>query len=984
MKRASGITVLDFPLLAPIVAQLNQFKEKGEKMEKTKLSVLVVLLVLGLTTNAIPATTTASSVQGESGSGYLKILGNPGDPEIFEPTLRHNVTVYRDNWGVPHIYSQETSDAYYAMGYVMAQDRLFEMDLFRRATAGRLAELFGNLMWQDDALMRTLGIYKIANDTWNGLYPNLTIPSDVRKNLEQFSNGVNDFIAVIREDAEDFALLVPLEYKALYAQGMSYSWCLPYNWTPPDSVAIAGMMGLMLTDSSQSEIMRGAFAMMVDPVFAAPPFNLPGMTDFLMPTGWINMTTIMPPDCDCPGHEGLGDIQGITDSLKELLGFSGLAGSNNWVIGENMSATGNAMLANDPHLDLQFPGINWQVHVKTDESNTIGCCIPGGPVIYTGHNDYFAFGVTNLMTDVLDLYYYVSNATHYWYMDHWEPFTVTYETILNVTTPVTIPVVSTRHGPMITVPGMPPPFDKMAFRWCGKEFGYGEVVGFAEMNLAKNLTEWRQSLTYMSVIIQNFVYADKEGNIAWSPSGALPVRDPSGGLMGVPTFGTVPSNGSAGQNEWLGWIPRATSPSPVPGYPSNVSLPYCENPEQGFIATANNQPIDPSYPGYPWPVWIGPAYTYDPGYRGERITELIQSLAPLTVDEMKAIQGDSLSIPARNFMPYILGTMAGDTNATILNALGVLAAWNFTELRGLVAPLIFEVWYDMYEQNTFADEFGPFGLYPFANMIIPLWNMTQTAAWNPYAITLFDDKNTPSAGPGQPGWETMPEIVNRSLHDALDWIASQLGPPADPAFSNWQYGNLHVVHFNHPMGDLLPYFNVPQTPVGCDGGPSTVDPGGHYHKLIVAQAYLFVDSGASYRGIYECKDDWDTSLILVPPGESGYVTGTVLDPFFDPHCSDTFLMWLNNQYTPCLFNDTLIQTVYEEKITFYGVELIGDINDDGVVDIVDLTIIALALWSQPGDPDWNPDVDLNGDNIVDIVDLVMAAVHFGETHPGDC
>jgi len=950
-------------------------------MEKTRLSALVILLVLGLTINVVPVTITASSPQEESKSAYLKISGKPGDPEIFAPMLRHNVTVYRDTWGVPHIYSRETSDAYYALGYVMAQDRLFEMDLFRRATAGRLAELFGNLMFQDDALMRTLGIYKIAVDTWNGLYPDIIIPPNIRKNLEQFSRGVNDYVATLRLGAPGHPGLVPIEYRALYAQGLEWSWILPYNWTPPDSIAIAGMMGLMLTDSSEAEIMRGAFATMVDPVFAGPPFFLPGMTDFLMPTGWINMTTIMPPDC--PGDEGLRGIKGITDPLKELLGFSGSIGSNNWVVNGSMSDTGNAMLVNDPHLDLQFPGINWQVHMKTEEFNVIGCCIPGGPVVYTGHNDYFAFGVTNLMTDVLDLYYYVSNATHYWYVDHWEPFTVTNVTVLNVMTPVTVTVVSTRHGPMITTP-LPPPFDKMAFRWCGREAGYGEVTGFSEMMLAKNLTDWRQALTHMNVIIQNFVYADKEGNIAWSPSGAIPVRDPSGGLMGVPTFGVVPSNGSAGQNEWLGWIPRATSPAPVPGYPYNVSLPYSENPKQGFIATANNQPIDPSYPGYPWPVWIGPAYTYDPGYRAERITELIQSLAPLTIDEMIAIQADSLSIPARNFVPYILGVMAGETNATVLNALAILAAWNFTELRGLVAPLIFEVWYDMYEQNTFADEFGPYGLFPFANMIIPLWNMTQTPA-NPYAAVLFDDKNTA-------GWETMPQIINKSLHDALDWIASQLGPPADPAFSNWQYGNLHVVHFNHPMGDFLPYLNIPQTPVGCDGSAYTVDPGGHYHKLIVTKTYLFVESGASYRGIYECIDNWDTSLILVPPGESGNVTGIVLAPIFDPHCSDTFLLWLNNQYTPCLFNDTLIQTVYEEKTTFYGVQLRGDVNDDGKVDISDIRIVAKAFGSaavdDPTTPwdeteNWNPDVDLKPDGLIDIFDIRRAAKEYGQILPAD-
>lgn len=173
-----------------------------------------------------------------------------------------------------------------------------------------------------------------------------------------------------------------------------------------------------------------------------------------------------------------------------------------------------------------------------------------------------------------------------------------------------------------------------------------------------------------------------------------------------------------------------------------------------------------------------------------------------------------------------------------------------------------------------------------------------------------------------PGFELMPEIVNRSLHDALDWIASQLGPN----MANWQYGNLHVVDFNHPMGRLSPlveYLNVPPGPnaggpgqMGMDGGPYTVNPGGHHHELIVPTGpeVLFVENGASYRGIYECYDDWDTSLILVPPGESGSIKGHPLSPSPDPHYGDTFLMWLNYQYTPCLYDDSVIQT--KQKTTF--------------------------------------------------------------------
>jgi len=857
---------------------------------KVKVPTLAITLVIGLMVTAISVT--IENV-GSAPAHYLMV----GDTAMIAP-VHNDVTVYRDDWGVPHIYAQDTHDAYFAVGYAMAQDRLFEMDMFRRAVSGRLAEVFGDLMFQDDVVMRTLGIYQIALDTWNGLYPDFELPPDIRENNEMFATGVNYYVSNM-EHAE-----YPDEWKMLsLSTGLPLSYFKPYAWTPPDSVAIAGMMGLMLTDTSQGELIRGAFTSMVDPIYAMA--GLPGMSDFLMPTGWVNMTTIMPPSGGGGGGGGGGDlasIEAITASLQRLLGFSGLAGSNNWVIDDLNTTTGYAMLANDPHLDLQSPGINWQVHISVPGyANVIGCCIPGGPVIYTGHNDYFAFGVTNFMADILDLYYYEFNPLNpleYWYIDHWETMTVTPVTIYKYTTPVTQYVYSTRHGPLITTP-LPPPFDKMAFRWGGKESGYGELIGFARMMNATNLAEWREATSYMSVIIQNFVYAGKDGNIAWSPSGKIPLRPPPP-PMGTGTLGVVPSNGSAGQNEWMGWLPHSTNPVDLGTGHGPVSTPYVETPDQGYIATANNQPIDPTYNGYPWPIWIGPAFGFAPGYRGQRIVELIESLAPISIDDMKTIQADSLCIPARNMVPLLVGLMAGDANVTIQNAITLLAGWDYNELRTMAEPLIWEAFLEKFRDNTFGDElWAGMGLYPFPNSIIPLWNMTQTWNWNPYALALFDDQNTPSAGPMTPGFELMPEIMNKSLHDALDWITSQLGPPTDAVFSNWEYGDLHVVDFGHPLGSVMPWFNVPPTgPVGCDGGAYTVDPGGHYHKLIV-QDVLYVETGASYRGIYECNNDWDTSLILVPPGESGVLN--------DPHYDDTFLMWLNNQYTSCLFDDSVIQ-----------------------------------------------------------------------------
>jgi penicillin amidase len=867
---------------------------------------LLLLLITGLLIYAIPPLIMpASSVPT---GAYITV----GGTDILavnldgSPLLENNVTFYRDNYGVPHIYAESTADAYVAVGYCMAQDRLFEMDLIRRYAAGRLSEILGPDQLSTDIAARTMGFYKIAEDTWDGVYaPDVTVSSEAKENLESFAAGVNLYTSLYPDG-------IHLLYGALMSAGVPAALCLPNMtqnlWKPQDSLVVAGFMGWDLTDSSQAEIIRGAYVQNVDPVYALQ--GLPGMSDFLMPTGWINATTILDPP---GGGGGGGGNYEVYEALQKLNDVVAPFASNNWVINETVSETGNAMLCNDPHLMLQTPGINWEVHIKTPEINVIGCMIPGGPVVYTGHNEHFAFGVTNLMADVLDLYYYVfdnpADPTSYWYepLSTWLPIQQEVEYITVVGTPVPVTINSTIHGPLIDTPA-----GKFAFKWVGKQSGYGEITGFNNMMKATNRAEWKEACSHMCVIIQNYVYADKDGNISWCPSGRLPVRDPT---VLPATMGTAPSNGSAGQNEWIPdvYIPHSTSPGMIPPYPSPVSLPYIDDPPEGFIVTANNQPIDPNWPGYPWPVWIGPGYTFAPGYRAQRITELISTLAPISVDDMKAIQVDNLCIPARDIVPILLGVMGGDPNATITAALAILTAWNFTELRGLAAPLIWEVFYNKFRLNTFWDEFGAAGLYPVPNDIIPLWNMCQTWNTNPYAIALFDDITTPSGGPFTPGFELMPDIMNRSLHDALDWIASELGPN----MATWKYGDIHVVQFEHWAAAFpLPYLSVPFNPpfgpgpVGMDGGPYTVNPGGHHHQLIVAPGVdrFLVTHGASYRGIYECKDDWDTSWIVVPPGESGLITGFVMAPVHSPHYQDQFPLWLGNAYgwTPCLYDDGTI------------------------------------------------------------------------------
>jgi acyl-homoserine lactone acylase PvdQ len=226
-------------------------------------------------------------------------------------------------------------------------------------------------------------------------------------------------------------------------------------------------------------------------------------------------------------------------------------------------------------------------------------------------------------------------------------------------------------------------------------------------------------------------------------------------------------------------------------------------------------------------------------------------------------------------------------------------------------------------------------------------------------------------------------VIRESLNDAIIYLRNRLGSTIPDNMATWQYGALHVVQFAHPLGSVLGYLNNPPNPpfgpgpVPADGDAFTVAPGSHFHTLIASETYLLVSSGPSYRGIYEAKDGWDTSLIVVPPGESGLVTGDITAPIFSPHYRDTFGLWLYYLYTPCLFNDAIIQTSYESKTIFY--RLTGDVNLDKKVDIKDFVIAAIGFGSHTGDRRYNPFADVNRDGVINIIDLVAIAKNFGKT-----
>jgi penicillin amidase len=561
--------------------------------------------------------------------------------------LEGQVEIVRDPSGVPHIFATTDHDAFMALGYVHAQDRLWQMEMNRRIGAGRLSEVLGDATLDIDKFQRTMGYYRAAEGDY------AAIGERSRMALDAYAAGVNAWLG------EGHPL--PPEFLLLGAK--------PEPWRPVDSLVWEKMMSWDLGGDYEMELLRLQLGQALGPERAAQ----------LLPPYPQDALNILPPEAFSIAS---ADLLRLDRSLQLDYGRGGREiGSNNWVVAGSRTTTGKPMLANDPHLSASIPSIWYLAEIQGDQIHAIGATFPGLPAVVIGHNERVAWGVTNVGPDTQDLYIErinPANPNQYEVDGSWEDMAVVEETIAvdGEDQPLHWAARSTRHGPLIsdvTTTGAP-----LAMRWAALEPGDTTMDAFMGLNYAANWEQFVDALRLYISPSQNIVYADVEGNIGYYAPGRIPIR-PEG------QDGMLPVSGWDSSAEWTGYIPFDR-------------LPHTFNPPAGFVATANNRVVGADYPYLISNDWAPP-------YRAQRITQLIEQMSEgdtISSDDMAAIQGDRTSMQVPELLPFLLSVQPADDRQR--QAIAYLQDWQGELGLDSVAAVIYEAWMLHLERSIFVDD----------------------------------------------------------------------------------------------------------------------------------------------------------------------------------------------------------------------------------------------------------------------------------------
>lgn len=759
------------------------------------LVIVLALLILAyhLSTRSFPTAT-----------GSLKVRG------IVRP-----VAIERDQFGVPHIFAESAIDAWFAAGFVQAQDRMWQMDLLRRAGEGRLAEILGREALPIDRMFRTLGLRDLAEQTVRFL------DAETRTALEAFARGVN---AALEEQRGRYAI----EFDMLGFE--------PDPWEPRHTLLLAKLMAWELNTSRWVDITYGYIAQL---------FGERRARD-LYPDWPEAAPTVL------PARQTLSAFLQADAAYRRFFGPSDDgSGSNGWVIAPSKSVTGNAVLANDPHLIFTAPARWYEMHLSSPDFDVIGVSIPGVPFVVIGRNRHIAWGMTSAMIDDVDYYVEETDSvefpTHYRLNDRWVPIRMRTDTILvKDNPPVILTTYHTHRGPVINriEPAAGPSDRLLSMKWVAGEPSL-EVRAIMNLNRARNWREFRSALEDFSAPAQNFLYADAEGNIGYVTGGKIP-RRPS------PQFSS-PYPGWNDRNDWTGFVPFEQNPSAY-------------NPPQGFIVTANNKIVAGDYPYYLSSNW-------EPPWRAERIVELLGRDGAKTLEDHQRIQLDVLSPQARVLIPEILKAheSVGAANDDVRTALNYFRNWDFQMREESVAGSLFEAFLVEAIHNTFADELGPL----LTSLYDTLSSKPMTAITNLLqrdSSDWFDDVRTPAS-------ETKTEIITKSLAGAVERLRAMLGGE----LKEWRWGKIHTVEFGHVFGRnqfLRRLFNV--GPLSVGGSHATVWKGDYRLK----EPFLN-HLGPSMRLIVDMADVNNTRIV-VPPGQSGHL--------FHRNYDNQIPLWRNGAY----------------------------------------------------------------------------------------
>ncbi|MDW8146545.1 MAG: penicillin acylase family protein [Roseiflexaceae bacterium] len=745
-----------------------------------------------------------------AGGGYLWLRRSlpQTSGEIRVSGMSDPVTIVRDSDGVAHITGATETDAAFGLGFVHAQERLWQMEMQRRIGHGQLSEIFGATTLNTDRFLRTLGVARAARSALERL------DAETIAILEAYAAGVNAFLATNP--------LLPPEFLILGVQ--------PEPWQPIDSLVWAKMMAWDLGGNWSEEVMRSLLIAQIGPEdanFLMPAYTADG--PLILPQSALHQpatSATMPGVAIQPATARAMLELWKTVHLTTGLG-NRLAGSNNWVISGARTASGKPLLVNDPHLGTRIPSIWYLAHMRGGAINSIGATFPGLPAVVIGHNERIAWGVTNAGPDVQDLYIERIDAQNYVeYNGRREPVTLISETIsVKDAAPVTLTVRITRHGPIISdvTSGTG---ETLAFRWTALDEEDATIRAFLNINRARNWAEFTAALRDLKAPMQNFVYADVEGNIGYYAPGALPIRRNGDGTLPVP--------GWTDEYEWVGYVPFE-------------ELPHVYNPPQGYIVTANNRVVGDDYPYLLATSWAAP-------YRAQRIIEMIEQGDRLTVADMRVMLGDVVSVQARELLPVLLAVQpAGPREAA---ALELLRGWDGAMRGDSAAAAVFQGYYYAAIETIFADELRDLfarqyqSERDFPAMALRAVLLDGRSEW-------CDDVTTLSVT------EDCATTLAKALTRGLEAMADAQGE-SDPA--RWRWDRVHQAVFPHEpfsqVGALRSIFER-RIPNGGDNFTVNVAP------VRLTEPYLQYNA-PSYRQIVDLSD-LNASRFMHTTGQSGNV-----------------------------------------------------------------------------------------------------------------
>ncbi|MDP9076215.1 MAG: penicillin acylase family protein [Bacteroidota bacterium] len=675
--------------------------------------------------------------------------------------LRDPVIVRYDEHRIPHIFAKNDHDLYYAQGFITARDRLWQMDIQTRSASGRLSEVVGPKALEIDRYHRRMGMVYGAEKGLRGVMSD----PQTRMVVNAYTDGVNSYIHSLSPKS------YPLEFKLLdYA---------PEDWKPINCIFLLKLMSETLAGGSDQFAMTNNLRVFgakdVNDLFPDYPFN----ESPIIPVG--TKWNFKPLPIPKPSRDYVAQM---TENITPREKVDGI-GSNNWAITGSKSATGYPILANDPHLNLTFPAIWYQLQMSSPTVNVNGVSLPGAPCVIIGYNQKISWGVTNVDADVLDWYqvkFKDKTKSEYWYNNKWNPVKKRIEVIKVLGMPDEIDtVLYTHHGPVVYETTAKKPkgdYENIpvgdALRWIAHDES-NEFMTFYLLNRGRNYADYRDALTYFSAPAQNFIFASNDNDIAITPNGKFPLK--------FKEQGKYIMDGSDTANDWHGWIPADQNPT-------------VKNPPRGFVSSANQSSTDPSYPYY-----IN--WRYEQYYRGKRINDRLGAMQKATVDSMRLMQMDNYSILAQDVLPtmlkYIDPTKLSDDQA---KAFAIVKKWDKHYAANSVGASIFNNWWGNFYNLVWADNFSVKGTY----LKYPSFDRTEKLLLTEPNSKWFDDIHTAAK-------ESCADMINHAFYNTVDDLVRLHGKtPGD----KWQWGVVKQTYINHLAS--LPGFGTGLFSAGGRGG----------------------------------------------------------------------------------------------------------------------------------------------------------------------